>query len=534
MDNWQLGAAINLDAIQSPKVLWGAGHAVANIFSKSNIQLATVPYMANCSIVAGESTGWISSLRAFVVIRSSEGFPYAQVILGYPGQHALPALLSSDFGPRWLGILACASFIRDEPTAERELHSLLTSIASEQTARFILDSEQCQKMWQLGREIFLDSPVHHEYLRIKQSGREGEKYEKFGYFRATMLSALRIWEMASLNELVSSRLIVRVSFGWDILVFYLTAVCGLQVLLKTEEAEIKLGSQISTVQVTVLLDYALGNHYWESGYLMEGFSMKESILHILKARSDNWKPGRAAFAPSNPVDHSLLRLDNTMSSKNEVNLFEVRSIEMMIKPMTHCYISSWFRGLLTGLVLHVQVAVRADLGYSQSTLNPYRPSLWRAIAQRLRHRITLFAPGILGDHDLEKLVQDISTQRMTHTFGSLEDAIPVSLANLVCSEACHGGREEALKERRTGSTVLTTEANQTAEAFKTSNQNSGLDANDLHQSTASEAESENGNSEEDFISSRSCEINQLERDLKNLASRLWFCAYMEPTAQSIL
>ena len=124
------------------------------------------------------------------------------------------------------------SFIREEYAAEQELHRLLSSIASDQTAQFILNSEQCQRMWVMGREIFLDSPMHHEYLRIcaqcmedGYSASHGMDVEQPGSFKSVMTSALRLWEMASLDRIASNSFIVKGCRGSGVLVFYLTVVC---------------------------------------------------------------------------------------------------------------------------------------------------------------------------------------------------------------------------------------------------------------------------------------------------------------------
>lgn len=214
---------------------------------------------------------------------------------------------------------------------------------------------------------------------------------------------------------------------------------------------------------------------------------------------------------------------------------------MMIKPMTRPHISPWFRYLLHSLVLRLHVGVSAYPGQPASPTDLYRPAQWQAIAQRLRHGVALFAPDILEDDDLENLIQEISTQKKDHAFGNLEDAIPKSLASLICSEACHDSKEKAMVERhgfslaRSNKEATSTKNGQAVDRSKTVYQNSTLNTDADHQGEISEVENgEINGGEKETMLNRRCDIIQLERCLKKLAYRLWFCAYMEPGAQRIL
>lgn len=96
--NFQIGAAVNLDAIQAVQGIWGTAVGVFNFFSKSSMQPSAIVYAANCSTVGGESEGWKLTLRS-LHLRSTTGTIIGTLRIGYPGSGFLPHLLTTKFGP---------------------------------------------------------------------------------------------------------------------------------------------------------------------------------------------------------------------------------------------------------------------------------------------------------------------------------------------------------------------------------------------------------------------------------------------------
>ena len=556
MEQWQLGASVNLDAIQSLKALWGAASTVINVFSKCDIQLAAVPYMVNCSIVAGESTGWTDSLRIYSAIRSSDGFNLGQLALGYPAKAALPILLESTFGPRWLGILASISFIPVEHAAEDELHRLLTNVANLHTASYILNSEQCAEMWLLGREIFLDSPVQHEYLRIHakcstqgflncDNISEGQE----GFFSSAMICALRIWELAHIDgsNTISRQLVVKGQNGYSVLVFYLTIVCGFKVSVRTDKGELDFGHPASRVHVLVLVNRS-SRKGWESGYLVEDLSIKDCVLHVMKPDgSEQWKPGRASFAPSNPVASSLVMQKDSIVDSGEVNLYELQSIKRMIPPAARPYVSLWLANLMHVLVNRVSIVLtdaRAHISESEKSNIKHTSAQRRAIAQRLRSGIMVFAPGLLKAENLERLLLNIQKGKADVEPGPLSDTLPMDVGSLICAESCHKGQPTSSKRRRgsSGSSTGSPKKQQAAQDRLTDTKevaHSSMGLNDEYSSNDSVSDVLDNSSDSivDLLEGdddENCEISRLEELLHLLALRLWLCTYMEPTAQTLL
>jgi hypothetical protein len=157
--NLGLGMAVNLDAVQGVSLLWGASSAVYNFFSKTSMQPAAVVYAANCSIVAGDSAGWQETLKN-IAMRMTNGYRLGELEIGYPGKHFIHQVIEAPYGSRWLGILAIVSSIRSESAGAKGLYLFLREVANQVTLQYILNLEQVEKMWNMSREIFLDSPVH--------------------------------------------------------------------------------------------------------------------------------------------------------------------------------------------------------------------------------------------------------------------------------------------------------------------------------------------------------------------------------------
>ncbi|MCJ1329771.1 hypothetical protein MMC10_006451 [Thelotrema lepadinum] len=548
MAQWQLGAAINFDAIQSIKAIWGGVNNVVNLFSKNDIQIAAVAYMANCSVLAGESTGWTNSLRTYLAIRSSNGFDYGPLSVGYPARHILPALLSSDFGPRWLGILATASFIRKEHLAENEIHVLLSKLANERTSQYILDSEQCNKIWLMGREIFLDSPMHHEYLRICGHFVEGNQplsshgayVATPGYFSALMLNALRLWEMANVSGNMGRRLISRGFQAFPILVFYLTVICGFGVTVRKGESRFEFGSTMSDTHVTVVVDQSFQRQGWESGYLSEDLSLKDSVLHLMiQPKESEWQAGRASFTTAKPVLNVLSVSSELADTAGEANLFAARTILYKVKAGARPYVSHWLANILHFLVFEVPVGTKtyASSGRRIDTYNPTRRS---AMAQRLRSGILLFAPEVFEPKDIERLIHNVQEGKKWKRVGTLEDALPETTANLICGRPCHGGREETEAQIRlykrdvSQPDFLTDQKPKIPKDTNSETKTSGKYSISLEQTDLFSEDESDESSDYSIGDVPECSIQSLQIFLHQLVRKLWLCAFLEPKSQHFL
>ncbi|KAH8670452.1 hypothetical protein BGZ60DRAFT_430889 [Tricladium varicosporioides] len=305
---YQLGAAVNLDAPQSIQAIWGTTVAVYNFFSKNSMQPAAMV-----------------------------GINYGELKLGYPGKNIVLQIKETPYGPRWLGILAVASLITKEYSGGAEIYRLLKTVANQATAEYNLDKEQTEKMWTMGREIFLDSPVHREFLTIisqcaMQCNTDILRYayppDSSDFLPTVMMAAFRVWEMANMSSRGNRKIWAQGAMGIGHLILYLSAVCGFHVTVRLDEGEAHFGDPKRLIEVVVVLDREVKGE-WTTGFLMDNLSIEESLQHWLggEPKSDLWGPSRAAFAPIHPSTYTLYDREEKLDSAGTVNLSDLVSLK---------------------------------------------------------------------------------------------------------------------------------------------------------------------------------------------------------------
>ncbi|OCK91821.1 uncharacterized protein K441DRAFT_664029 [Cenococcum geophilum 1.58] len=453
--NFQFGAAINLDAVQAVQSIWGTAVAVFNFFSKSSMQPSAVVYAANCSIVGGESEGWKLTLQS-LSLRSTTGTVIGTLRIGYPGSGFLPHLVNTQFGPRWLGILAALAIATTEHQGARELHRLLKAIANAKTTQYLLDEEQTEKMWLMGRELFLASPVQIEFQSIVSRCQQSSKTNLVSAaypdsstesFTPMMSACFRAWEMANSmhknqQQYLGAKIHIQGSNGFGQLILYLTVVCGFRVTARLDQNDVEFGDENSPTNVVVVFDREVGSK-WQTGYLMDNHSIEESVQHWLGGDRESsmvlWRPGASAFAPVHPGLYSCST--ETIEANNSINLVGLTSLKKQLwETGNGMYVSMWLMNYLHTIIRNTQLlAIHRSLG-SQASVSAEEirtPSRDRALAGRLRIALTVFNPDLIDPEHINLLFKRIADDESPTPLSPLPKSLPKEKSKLLCDCEAH-------------------------------------------------------------------------------------------------
>jgi hypothetical protein len=442
MGTYQLGAAVNFDAFQSIQVIWGNAVTVYNFFSKNSMQPSAMVYAANCSVIGGESEGWNLSLKS-IAARSSDGFSYGELRLGHPGQNIVSQILGTKYGSRWLGILAVSSLITREYDGGKEIHRLLKTIANQVTAQYVLDMEQSEKMWTMGREIFLDSPVHREFLTIIsqcaaqcKSGLLSYAYPpgSADFLPTVMMAAFRVWEMANTDSGTHRKIWAQGAMGFGHIILYLTAVCGLHVTARLDEGEAHFGDPKRLTEVVVVLDRETKAE-WKTGFLMDNLSIEESVQHWLDGPSIStlWRPSRATFAPTHPSTYAVYDRSERLDSAGTVNLSDLFSLKSTIWSSGNGkYVSFWLTNYLHSIIRSTQLV--SDKLIDENHRTNIRDSV---LSERLEAAIKLFNPGLIDESHISSLLQNLGADQTPDPLDDFRKRLPIERAKLLCDCAAH-------------------------------------------------------------------------------------------------
>jgi hypothetical protein len=164
------------------------------------------------------------------------------------GSSFLPQMLATEYGSRRLGFLAVTAVATTELQGAKELHRLLKANASSQTSQYVLDEEQTEKMWLMGRELFFDSPVHQDFLsivsRCQRSSKENLASAAYpdqatDFLAPMMMACFWAWDMATVVQKQHShprgKILIQGATGFGQLIPYLTAVCGFRVTARLNQ-----------------------------------------------------------------------------------------------------------------------------------------------------------------------------------------------------------------------------------------------------------------------------------------------------------
>jgi hypothetical protein len=259
---FQIGAAIHLDIIDAMKLITGTAIEVFNALARLRMQPTSLVYAANCSVIAGDSSGWRTSIE-HLAERSERGFKLGELAIGFPGKNLMKHMMSHEYGPRWLGILAASSLISREKFGGGAMYHILTRAANARTTSFYCDKEQADVMWITGREIFLDTAVQREFLRIvAECSQVDPNFLENSRYACTdcipealgdaILAGLKLWELSSLRPQYDLR--ARGVVGSGLLIFYLTVVCGFSVTVQLGTKDIHFGPVNESKEIFVTID----------------------------------------------------------------------------------------------------------------------------------------------------------------------------------------------------------------------------------------------------------------------------------------
>jgi len=453
MPTYQLGAAVNLDAFQSIHAIWGNAVTVYNFFSKNSMQPAAMVYVANCSVMGGACEGWKLCLQS-ITGRSFNGFDYGELKLGYPGRNIVSQIQETPYGPRWLGILAVASFITREYSGGAEIYRLLKAVSNQSTAEYDLDREQTEKMWTMGREIFLDSPVHREFLTIiSQCARQCKtdllSYayppESSNFLPTVMMAAFRVWEMANTASQTNRKIWAQGAMGIGHLILYLSAVCGIHVTVRLDEGEAHFGDPKRLTEVVIVLDREVQGE-WRTGFLMENLSIEEALQHWLGGEPESalWKPSRAAFAPTHPSTYTVYDSKEKLDSAGAVNLSDLVSLKNMFSSSrTGKYISFWLTNYLHSIIRSTQLV--SDKLPKRNFRTDVRDNV---LSERLEAAIKLFDPGLIDESHIPDLLQKICYDSTPDPLDDLKKRLPTVQAKLLCDCTSHAHNQMICKITR--------------------------------------------------------------------------------------
>jgi len=454
--NFQIAAAVNLDALQAIQVIWGSAVGVFNFFSKTSMQPSAVPYAANCSTVGGESEGWKLTLQS-LHLRSTTGTTIGTLRIGYSGSNFLPDLLTTKFGPRWLGILAALVVATTEHQGARELHDLLQATASTMTGQYLLDEEQTEKMWLMGRELFLGSPVQQEFQSILSRCQTSSKASlpaaayppsSTEYFTPMMSACFRAWEMSGVankdkRQYADGKIQLRGWNGFGQLILYLAAVCGFRVTVRLDQGDIEFGDDKSPTNVTVILDKELGS-MWQTGYLMDSHSVEESVQHWLGASQEFglalWKPGTTAFVPIHPGRYTCT--SEAVEAGTNINLVGLTLRKQQLQEAgIEKYVSMWLMNYLHAILRNTQLLnTHRSPGLAQplSAKDIRTPFRDHAMAGRLRIALAVFNPELIISEHVNLLLKRIADNESPGPLNFLVKSLPKEQSKLFCDCESHG------------------------------------------------------------------------------------------------
>lgn len=147
-------------------------------------------------------------------------------------------------------------------------------------------------MWILGRELFLDTSVQRQFLRIVNicGSKCPPSYMTSLYptteafLTPTMLAAFRIWELSA-KEGAGRKVWAQGSKGVAHLALYLSVVCGFHVTVQLALGEAQFGNEQRSLEVRIVVDLEVQDE-WITGYFMDDRSIEDSVRHVLLPTSE--------------------------------------------------------------------------------------------------------------------------------------------------------------------------------------------------------------------------------------------------------
>ena len=408
---------VQLDVMQSVKAVLGTGVRIYNFLARNNLQTNPFVYAADISPSAGDSTGWRRTLES-ISQRSSQGKKYQGLHVGFPGQNVMADILQSDFGPRWLGVLALASLIPEEINGSDELHTLCKTVARSEAQEYILNKEQTDQLWILSREIFLGTVFHKQYLTIISECAIHSRRTLMSamypgakkFLTPTMTAAFRIWELHS--QIYGGRkLWASGSTGFAHLTLYLSAVCGFHVTVRLEKGNVYFGDKDRKVQVVIQVKQDHSEE-WETGFLVDDRSIEDTARHFLSSGElAPWRlpdPRKPCCAP---LQHSNYVLEEGYPDTPGMimNLDLQVLMEQLVDYQIADSISSW----LATYLLYVMRIDLSSLGSNKENgkLQYHSSGRCLALAERLTTALNLLDPGLLRPEDRKDLMERLRERK---------------------------------------------------------------------------------------------------------------------------
>lgn len=226
--------------------------------------------------------------------------------------------------------MAVSSLITQESPGGDQLPNLLKRIADDEVREYVLDREQTEKIWIMGRELFLDTSVQRQFLRIvticgskcPPSYMNSLYPTTEAFLTPTMLAAFRIWKLSA-KDGAGRKLWAQGSKGVANLALYLSVVCGFHVTVQLESGEAQFGDEQRSVEVRIVLDLEVQGD-WITGYFMDDRSIEDSVRHVLLPTSELTlhKPKYYELVPRH---HSLYTpMNEDFDSPGAVNVMNLK------------------------------------------------------------------------------------------------------------------------------------------------------------------------------------------------------------------
>ena len=488
------GMSLTIDPKQGVELLYGSTVKVWNFFSKNSLQPAAAIYFANCALYGGDSDGWRESLQTLTLFRSKQGFQFKAerpLSVGFPGADILPTLLNAEYGSRWLGVLFVLATIQEQDSGAHNLDRFVRQTASDPTRQFLLDRENCERLWTLSREIFAGCPYWYHFLKISSSiltnvndfesikSPDSPKLPKDmdllslifpdansiradGYLSTIMTAGFDLWQLSQKQESKRKLLWARGGTGCAQLIFYLTVVCGFRVKIGTGDSNVVFGDS-SQLQTEVVIQLVLVDIWesWETGYFFENEPIEKSVQRMLPDPSEEYD-WRFTLNPNTKSSLSKYRGDSdTHFLGSPCFPPGLRALVEETKSYTIVpYVSHWFSDVIHNysyyhLVYAGELASKDHLfGYSATAdSEPWSPDhkspLRAAVkSERLSRAIAILDPGILTNEDQEDLIRKIREMRKPDAAGELCKLIPRTKACLICDCFIHGDESNGMKQCR--------------------------------------------------------------------------------------
>jgi hypothetical protein len=372
-------------------------------------------YAMNVGTGAGDSDGWQITLKS-IAARSDTGFKYGELFVGFPGRNILPQILDTSFGSRWLGVLAIASLITEEYRGGDQLHDLLKRAAIAETREYILDKEQTERMWIMSRELFLDTSVQRQFLRIVSSCKTKCHVTFMGsvfptmeaFFTPTMLAAFRIWDLKA-KDGTGRKLCAQGSTGMAHLILYLTVVCGFHVTAQLEYGEVSFGDEQRLAEVFIVADREIKDE-WVTGYFMDDCSIEDSVRHVLQPAAELTLPNsrQSTVAPRHLSTYTPR--DEDINSPGAVNVMDLQIWKDKLEKTQALHsISTWLKSYIHAIML-------TGLTSSEAREHEGKTRHRRqAVSHGLKNAIKLLDPGLIQKSDLGELLDNIREDKQARS-----------------------------------------------------------------------------------------------------------------------